>query len=526
MKLLHRLPLLWKVLSVPAIAMACMAVYLFATVTVFQQNNHRLVEVRDVLVPVLDATTENVSALDEIIGQLNSAAAGGETELIEAADALAAKVRGNFARIRKIDRDNGPALQRLTEEFDAYYGAARRVADMMATKTAVPDSGALQGMAASLDVYRKDLRAFKQAAHQRFIGTVSAATSAADQAVLAGAALGTIAVAVTLGFGLLMARALRQQLRRAVKVAQTVASGDLTSDIDNVSADETGQLLRALKDMNGSLVSIVGQVRAGTDAIAASSGQISQGNVSLSTRTEQQADALEQTASAMVQLTGAAQRNTSHAMQANALAVSASEVAVKGGQVVTDVVKTMGAINDSSRKIGEIIGVIEGIAFQTNILALNAAVEAARAGDQGRGFAVVATEVRSLAQRSASAAKEIKILIDDSVRQVGRGAQLVDQTGATMDEIVASVQRVTAIMAEIVDASGQQTSDIEQVNAAISQMDRDTAQNAVLVQETASAARLMQDQADNLASVVSVFTLHHTRPFHELPQRRRLAHAA
>jgi len=507
MSLLHRMPLLWKVLFAPGIAMACMAVYLVSTVTVFHQNNSRMSDVRDVQVPVLDTTVENVGALDKIIDNLNGAAASGETDQIEAADAIAAKVRANYATLRKLDARQGPRLVRLGAEFDSYYGAARRIADMMAQKSGTPGAGALQGMAASLATYRKDLLALREEAKARFVGTIGDATGAADHAVQAGIALGLVGLAVTLAFAVVVARALSRQLRCAVGVAQTVASGDLTSDIDAVASDETGQLLRALKDMNGSLVRIVGQVRAGTDAIASSSVQISQGNASLSARTEQQAGALEQTASAMAELTGTAQRNADHAHQANLLAASASEVAVKGGQVVARVVDTMGAINASSRKIADIIGVIEGIAFQTNILALNAAVEAARAGEQGRGFAVVATEVRNLAQRSAAAAKEIKSLINDSVQQVGMGSQLVDQTGATMDEIVASVQRVTDIMADIVDASGQQTSGIAQVNAAIAQMDRDTVQNAALVQETAAAAQSMQDQAGSLAGVVSLFTL-------------------
>ena len=504
---LHRIPLLWKVLSAPGLAMACMAIYLFSTVMVFQQNNARLLAVRDIQVPVLDATAENVGALDKIIDNLNSAAAAGETEQIVIADAIAAKVRANYARIEKIDHEHAARLTRLARQFDTYYLSARRVADMMAQKSTMPEPAALQTMAESLNIYRKDLLSFKEICTARFGSTIGDATGAADRATQAGLLLGLLGLAATLGFGIFVARLLSHQLRRAVTVAETVASGDLTSAIDSRAGDETGQLLRALGDMNGSLVKIVGQVRAGTDAIASSSSKISEGNAHLSQRTGQQATALEQTAGAMVQLTGTAQRNAEHARQANGLAASASEVARQGGDVVDRVVHTMGAINDSSRKIGDIIGVIEGIAFQTNILALNAAVEAARAGEQGRGFAVVATEVRSLAQRSAAAAKEIKTLISDSVEQVGLGSKLVDQTGATMHEIVASVQRVTAIMADIVEASSQQTAGIAQVNHAIAQMDRDTAQNAQLVQETASVAQSMQEQAENLASVVSLFTL-------------------
>lgn len=293
----------------------------------------------------------------------------------------------------------------------------------------------------------------------------------------------------------------------ALAAARRVADGDLTGKIEVESKDEMGQLLQALKDMNGSLLNIVSQVRSGTDSIATASSQIAAGNQDLSSRTEQQASSLEETASSMEELTSTVKQNADNARQANHLAASASEVAGKGGEVVSQVVDTMSSINDSSRKIVDIIGVIDGIAFQTNILALNAAVEAARAGEQGRGFAVVATEVRNLAQRSAAAAKEIKTLIDTSVEKVDAGTKLVGQAGATMDEIVASVRRVTDIMAEISAATQEQTSGIEQVNQAISQMDQVTQQNASLVEEAAAASEAMQTQAGTLAQLVSVFKL-------------------
>ncbi|MDD5336794.1 MAG: methyl-accepting chemotaxis protein [Rhodoferax sp.] len=320
--------------------------------------------------------------------------------------------------------------------------------------------------------------------------------------------VGTLALLVLLSvFGLIIIRSITRPMRMAVKVAQTVAAGDLTSAIRVKSTDETGQLLQALKEMNDSLVRMVGEVRSGTDTIATASSQIAAGNLDLSSRTEQQASSLEETAAAMEQLTSTVKQNADNARQANQLAVAASGVAIKGGSVVSDVVGTMGAINASSRKIVDIIGVIDGIAFQTNILALNAAVEAARAGEQGRGFAVVAAEVRNLAQRSAAAAKEIKTLIGDSVAKVEEGSQQVAQAGQTMDEIVDSVKRVTDIMAEITAASQEQSSGIEQVNQAITQMDQVTQQNAALVEEAAAAAASLQEQAGNLSQVVSVFKL-------------------
>ena len=321
--------------------------------------------------------------------------------------------------------------------------------------------------------------------------------------------------ALSLGLGLVLAwllvRSITHPLRRAVEVAEAVAAGDLTSRIDVTTKDETGQLMHALKGMNGSLAKVVGEVRHGTDAIATASGQIAAGNQDLSSRTEEQASSLEQTAASMEELTSTVKQNADNARQANQLAVSASEVAVRGGGVVSQVVDTMGSINSSSKKIVDIIGVIDGIAFQTNILALNAAVEAARAGEQGRGFAVVASEVRNLAQRSGAAAKEIKGLIDDSVDKVEAGSRQVAEAGRTMDEIVDSVKRVTDIMGEITAASQEQSTGIEQVNQAIAQMDQVTQQNAALVEEAAAAAQSMQEQAASLVGAVSVFRLEGTQ---------------
>ena len=315
-------------------------------------------------------------------------------------------------------------------------------------------------------------------------------------------ALGAGAAALV---GWWLVRSITQPLEHAVRVAQAVAEGDLTQHITVHGNDETGRLLASLAAMNDSLSAIVGGVRVATDTIATASGQIAAGNLDLSARTEQQASSLEETASSMEELTSTVRQNADNAQQANQLAAAASAVATRGGATVVSVVQKMGAIHASSQKISDIIGVIDSIAFQTNILALNAAVEAARAGEQGRGFAVVATEVRNLAQRSASAAREIKDLINDSVAHVSDGSKLADEAGTTMEEVVTAVQRVRDIIDEIATASREQSSGIEQVNEAITQMDDVTQQNASLVEQAAAAAASMQEQSAGLSRAVSVF---------------------
>ncbi|SFG64985.1 methyl-accepting chemotaxis protein [Duganella sp. CF458] len=317
--------------------------------------------------------------------------------------------------------------------------------------------------------------------------------------------LAVLAVAFGAACAYVLTKGITTPLSRAVDAARRVAAGDLTGDIRVHGNDETGQLLGALRDMNQSLLNIVSEVRNGTHSITIASSEIAAGNQDLSARTEQQAASLEETASSMEELTSTVKQNADNARQANQLAGAAASVARKGGSVVSEVVGTMESIDASSRKIVDIITVIDSIAFQTNILALNAAVEAARAGEQGRGFAVVASEVRNLAQRSAAAAKEIKELIGDSVEKVNAGTRLVSDAGNTMEEIVSSVQRVSDIISEITAASAEQSSGIDEVYKAVGQMDQVTQQNAALVEEAAAAAESMQNQASNLAEVVSVF---------------------
>jgi methyl-accepting chemotaxis protein-1 (serine sensor receptor) len=316
-----------------------------------------------------------------------------------------------------------------------------------------------------------------------------------------------LGLAFAIGFGLSLQRSITGPLRRAVHATEAISQGDLTQSVDSSGHDEIAALMRAVAHMQTSLAGVVSHVRQGSESVATASAEISQGNSDLSARTESQASALEQTAASMEQLSATVKQNADNARQGNQLAMNASNVAVQGGEVVSQVVDTMKGINEASRKIADIISVIDGIAFQTNILALNAAVEAARAGEQGRGFAVVASEVRSLAGRSAQAAKEIKTLIDDSVSRVEQGTMLVDEAGATMTEVVSAIKRVTDIMGEISAASTEQSQGVSQVGEAVTQMDQATQQNAALVEEMAAAAGSLKSQSQELVQTVAVFKL-------------------
>jgi methyl-accepting chemotaxis protein len=394
------------------------------------------------------------------------------------------------------------------QDLDAYMAESAKLTAL--SHAGNKDEARTLFKGASNKIYRKINDEFEALAKHNDEGSNASERAAAQiftmsRQLIIGALVASVAVGLLLAMW--VARIVAKPLNDAISVAQRVAGGDLTADIEVVSRDETGMVMSSLRDMNQSLAQVVGQVRGSTDAIATASAQIASGNMDLSARTEGQASSLEETASAMETLTATVRQNADNARLADQLAQSASGVAADGGKVVGEVITTMGAISAASRKIVDIIAVIDGIAFQTNILALNAAVEAARAGEQGRGFAVVASEVRNLAQRSAVAAKEIKQLIEDSVRQMDSGTVLVQQAGNTMDQIVASVRRVSDVVGEISASSVEQRSGIEEINKAIVQIDETTQQNAGLVEEAAAAAAALQEQAAQLAAVVSRFRL-------------------
>jgi methyl-accepting chemotaxis protein len=398
------------------------------------------------------------------------------------------------------------ALAKVQPLVKKYIGTAATVVaasrtDVAAAKAAVP---ALQSAFSELEKEMETL----SASIERNGTTLNALATAHVQTtrIAIGASL-VLACAVMLVAALWLARSMAQPMAYAVDAADRLAQGDLATDIRAVGNFETQQLLQSMARMQASFAGIVRDVKMNADEVASTSAQIAQGNQDLSGRTEQQASALEQTAATMEQLGSNVRNNADNALQANTLAQGATSVAVKGGAVMEQVVVTMTGINDSAKKIADIIGVIDGIAFQTNILALNAAVEAARAGEQGRGFAVVASEVRSLAQRSAQAAREIKALISTSVERVDHGTALVGQAGQTMDEIVMAIRRVSDIVTDISTASAEQSAGVNEVGQAVSQMDQATQQNAALVEESAAAAESLTQQAQQLVHTVAAFRL-------------------
>ncbi|MEY2685676.1 MAG: Methyl-accepting chemotaxis protein, partial [Pseudomonadota bacterium] len=416
-----------------------------------------------------------------------------------------AKVQASYRKLI-----SSPEEQALYDRFEAhlknYWVGQKKLEGFVASSMADEARDELVGE--SREAYRSAVAVLNDLIKLNDAGAQKASTDAdVVYAQSRNMIMAAMLVVLALGalFAVLISRSIVGPLRDAVAAAGHIADGDLTQNIRVTRQDETGDLLKAMQRMQEALSKLVNTVRQGAEGVATASSQIAQGNQDLSSRTEQQASALEETSASMEEMASTSQQNADNARQASQLAANASGVAVQGGEVVSQVVSTMRDINDSSRKINDIIGVIDGIAFQTNILALNAAVEAARAGEQGRGFAVVAGEVRSLAQRSAEAAKEIKSLINASVERVEQGSTLVDQAGSTMQEIVRSIQQVSDIVGEISATSQEQNAGVNQVSEAVSNMDQATQQNAALVEESAAAAASLRQQADSLVNVVGAF---------------------
>ncbi len=459
--------------------------------------------------PVLDRSKVIQTDVQGIVDALKQAVGEDDKKGIEAVNERAKKVREKFKSLSSLPGQQALG-DRLAKEFDAYYSPAISVAKIMLGAEQGDPQAAIGQMQSSLKVLEDDIKKTVESAQKQFTKGVDDSSDNVRRVLWSVIVAGLLVTLVLVAVSYFIVRTIWQQLggepEYAQEIASAVASGNLTMQIE-VERGDTTSLLAALGEMQTRLQNMVSEIKTSAETIKVASAEIASGNSDLSSRTESQASSLEETSSSMETMTETVKQNADNARQANKMVETASEVAVKGGAVVSQVVTTMDDINQSSKKIVDIISVIDGIAFQTNILALNAAVEAARAGEQGRGFAVVASEVRSLAQRSAAAAKEIKTLIGDSVDKVRTGSALVDQAGQTMDEIVASVRRVSDIMSEITAASQEQSTGIQEIGSAINQMDEMTQQNAALVEEAAAAAESLEEQADLLTKALDVFKL-------------------
>jgi methyl-accepting chemotaxis protein len=459
--------------------------------------------------PLMDAVKVLSLDIAAVTGTLTDAVTEGDKALIDQANTQAGKVRTGLQKLGQIPGQQ-EAGTRLTTEFNAYYAPALSSARIMLEMEQGDPQATVGAMQKALAVLNGDVTKTAELAQRQFAAGIEASQDSVRKTVIAMVLSALIVIAVLVVISWFMVRTIWQQLggepAYARGIAQAVAAGDLSMDI-HTDAGDSSSLLAALKEMRTRLATLMGDIKASADAIASASSEIATGNADLASRTESQASNVDRTTRAMAELTGEVRQNAANASEASALVATANEIATRGGDVVGGVVTTMGDISASSKKIVDIIATIDGIAFQTNILALNAAVEAARAGEQGRGFAVVASEVRTLAHRSAAAAKEIKTLIGDSVAKVGAGTVLVDEAGATMAQIVESVRKVQTIMLEIRDAGARQNAGIEDIGLAIGSIDEMTQQNAALVEEASAAAESLTGQTGHLTDALAVFKL-------------------
>jgi len=462
--------------------------------------------------PALGIAKALTAEIEAVTNGLRDAVSEGDKARVATVGEQANKVRARVAEIGKIDGMQDTS-QRLGKEFDAYYAPAVSAARIMLELEQGDPGATVQRMQSTLATLNGDVAKLNEQTQQNFKAGIARSESNVRRALWATIITALVVIAALIVVSWFVVRTIWQQLggepEYAREIARAVADGDLSMEI-RVEAGDQASLLAALREMRTRLANMVAGIKTSAETIALASSEIASGNADLASRTESQAGRLENTARAMESLTETVRANAANANAANGLVVSASDIATRGGEVVGNVVTTMDDINTSSKKIVDIISVIDGIAFQTNILALNAAVEAARAGEQGRGFAVVASEVRNLAQRSATAAKEIKELIGDSVAKVNAGTALVDQAGATMEQIVSSVRKVQDIMVEISEAGQRQSEGIEQIGQAIDDMDQMTQQNSALVEEASAAAESLTDQTGQLSGALAVFKLDST----------------
>ena len=498
-----------RIWLLPALAAAIFAVGIAVVLLFSSRTSDAIKSVGSVDYPYLDATTQFAAQLEALGATIQSAVAEGEKKRLDEARERATSMRKLLASIQQID-GKADVGGKLGKSFEAYFAASVETAELFLGIKQGDQAGAIPKMQSALKTLEADLAAARAQATEGFNAGLDKAQGGVSSSLWAIVISGVVVVLCLGGASYLVIGGVWRQLggepEYARDVMRQMADGDLSQDIV-VAPGADQSLLAAVRDMSRGLAAIVSNVRHGTDSMTVASREIAAGNQDLSERTERQAGSLEQTSGSMQVLTDTVRQSADAAAQANQLAGSAATVAQRGGEVVGQVVATMEEINASSKKIADIIGVIDGIAFQTNILALNAAVEAARAGEQGRGFAVVAGEVRSLAQRSAEAAREIKGLIGASVDRVESGSRLVQAAGSTMDEIVASVQRVSDIIGEITAAASEQSQGIGQVNASVVQLDQMTQQNAALVEQAAAAASSLEQQAVNLQQAVATFKL-------------------
>jgi len=504
-----------RIWSLPVLAAVIFSVGLVVSSYVATQALHSIRTTRDIDYPLLAGSGALQVEMHGIEEAFNSAVGDSDKKGLEAVGIRAEKFRGNLTRFATIPGASASA-ERLTDEFDSYFDAAHHAARLMMGTDAGDPQAVVAKMQTSLKTLTTDLEATRSAAQQQFSAGVGSSENGVYFVIVEGIVLAIVILGVLALVSYFVVRAIWKDLGGepdyAREIAQAVAGGDLSITIVKSSGDSTS-LLAAFDEMKQRLAEMVSGIHETSEAIRLATSEIATGNSDLSSRTEAQAASLGETASSIEQLTATILQNAESARHANELVITTADIAAKGGAAVGNVVRTMGRIHESAKKIADITSVIDGIAFQTNILALNAAVEAARAGEQGRGFAVVASEVRSLAQRSASAAKEIKELIGTSVGMVETGSRLVGDAGKTMDEIVSSVQRVTQIMASIATASAEQSRGIERVNVTVSQMDEATQRNAAMTEQASAAAHSLEEQVENLYGAVNVFKLQ--SPKHE-----------